>query len=223
MAVTSTVPARESRVNEFAENRAFFVLMAVVCALIVGAAIGKGLFLMGGPAAPSGPSPFAYEQVRPAPALALIDQDERPFDFASLRGTPAFVFFGYTHCPDICPTTIGSLNEVLKERDGAVRIVFVTVDPERDTPAFLREYMRYMPPGYVTLTGSAAQVRTAADAWGVRYEREETGSADGYAVAHTVKVYLVDGQGDLRARYPFGTPPQAMIDDIDRLANEAHS
>ena len=60
MAVTSTVPARESRVNEFAENRAFFVLMAVVCALIVGAAIGKGLFLMGGPAAPSGPSPIGW-------------------------------------------------------------------------------------------------------------------------------------------------------------------
>ncbi len=99
----------------------------------------------------------------------------------------------------------------------------MTADPERDTPAFLREYMRYMPAGYVTLTGSAAQVRTAADPWGVRYEREETGSADGYAVAHTVKVCLVDGQGDRRARYPFGTPPQAMIDDLDRLANEAHS
>ena len=109
MAVTSTVPARESRVNEFAEHRAFFVLMAVVCALIVGAASGKGLFLMGGPASPSGPSPFSYEQVRPAPALA-------------------------------------------------VRIVFVTVDPERDTPAFLRDYMRYIPAGYVRLTGSAAQV-----------------------------------------------------------------
>ena len=57
----------------------------------------------------------------------------------------------------------------------------------------------------------------------MHYEREETGSADGYAVAHTVKVHLVDWQGDRRARYPFGTPPQAMIDDLDRLANEAHS
>ncbi len=222
MSTTNTLPASQPLAREIGDHRAFFLIMAIVTVAIIGAAIGKGLLSTSGPAAPSGPSPYAYPEVRPAPALALIDQDERPFDFASFRGTPALVFFGYTHCPDICPATIGDLNEVLKQRPGGVRIVFVSVDPERDTPAFLRDYMRYMPTGYVTLTGSAAQVRATADAWGVRYEREETGSADGYAVAHTVKVYLVDGLGDLRARYPFATPPQAMIDDLDRLTHETH-
>ncbi len=94
MSTTSTVPEHEPHASQIADHRAFFVVMAVVGVVIVGAAIGKGLFFMGGPAAPSGPSPFAYEEVRPAPALALIDQDERPFDLASFRGTPALVFFG---------------------------------------------------------------------------------------------------------------------------------
>lgn len=222
MTATQFRPTDELLPNRATGHFGFFVAAGVLVTVLVALAVVKGVLLAGG-SVPTGPSPFAYPEVHPAPPLALIDQNEHPFDLSSFGGTPALVFFGYTHCPDVCPATIGELNQVLKARPGAVRIVFVTVDPERDTPAFLRDYMKYMPAGYVTLTGSAAEVRASADAWGVQYQREQTGSSDGYAVAHTANVYLVDGQGHLRSKYPFATPPQAMIDDLDRLAHETHT
>jgi len=207
-----------------AGHRTFLLAMTLAAVTLFTAAFVKGLLLTdSGPSTPTGPSPFAYPEVRPAPAIGLIDQDEQAFDLASLRGQAVLVFFGYTHCPDVCPATIGQLNHVLELSPTRPRILFVTIDPERDTPAFLREYLKYMPAGYTPLTGTATQVRTVADAWGVRYARVETGSANGYAMAHTADVYLVDAQGNLRAHYPFGTQAPAIVADLERLDAEARS
>ncbi len=83
--------------------------------------------------------------------------------------------------------------------------VFVTVDPERDTTTWLKEYVRYLPAGFVALTGTADQIRATADAWGARYARVEGATPDTYSMSHTADVYLVDANGMLRARFPFGT------------------
>ncbi len=98
-----------------------------------------------------------------------------------------------------------------------VRAIIVTVDPERDTPAALREYLAYLPPAYIGLTGAATAIRTVADAWGVTYARIDTSSASGYAMAHTAEVYLVDAAGRLRAHYPFGTEAPAILADLARF------
>jgi protein SCO1/2 len=124
------------------------------------------------------------------------------------------VFFGYTHCPDVCPATIGELIGVLQARPEA-RAVFVSIDPERDTPEFLAEWTRYLPAGLVAVTGSPVAVRQVADAWGVRYARTDTTSASGYGMSHTAFQYLVDPVGRLRLTYPFGTPWQAIVMDLD--------
>ncbi len=150
--------------------------------------------------------------MRVAPALsALVDQDGKAYQQSALTGGPTLVFFGYTHCPDICPATTGIINDVLAGYGTAMRAVFVSVDPERDTVPWLKEYVKYLPTGFTALTGGAVQVKTTADLWGVRYARVETGTPGEYSMSHTAEVYLVDGAGSLRAHFPFGTQADAML------------
>ncbi len=154
---------------------------------------------------------FAYAEVKPAPPLQLTDQDGKPFDLASLAGRPALVFFGYTHCPDVCPATVGVVNEALGEAGAGPRAVFVSIDPERDDVAAMKSYLRYLPPAYVGLSGTPDEISRNATAWGVKYARIDQDSAGGYAMAHTAGMFLVDAQGQLRSFFPFGTeaPPIA--------------
>jgi protein SCO1 len=151
------------------------------------------------------PAAFSYGEVRPAPPLELTDQDGRPFDLASLLGRPVLVFFGYTHCPDVCPATVGIINQALAATSPGARVVFVSIDPERDDVAAMKTYLRYLPTAYTGLTGTPGAVRSAADSWGVRYAKIEQGSPDGYAMSHTADVFLVDAAGRLVAHFPFGT------------------
>jgi protein SCO1/2 len=166
------------------------------------------------PATTADAGAFLVDDPLPAPPLNLIDQAEAPFQLSSLRGEGVLVFFGYTHCPDVCPATMGVLGQVLDRVGPALRVVFVTVDPERDTPAFLTEYVRYMPAGFVALTGAPGEIRVAADSWGVRYARVDGESPDAYSMTHTSTVYLVDPAGLVRAEFPFGTGPEAMTDTV---------
>ncbi len=134
----------------------------------------------------------------------------RPFSLESLRGHPTLVFFGYTHCPDVCPATVGTVGLVMEDVGPAVRAIFVSVDPERDTPAWLQEYVRFLPAGFTAVTGPSPRIRATADAWGVRYARVETDIPGAYSMSHTADVYLVDPDGMLRAHFPFGTSSEAM-------------
>jgi protein SCO1/2 len=188
-----------------------------------GAAGGASPVPTGSPAAsPIDVSALLLATPRPAPPIRLVDQDEGPFDLAALRGTPVFVFFGYTHCPDVCPATVGRVGLAMEAYGGPVRAVFVTVDPERDTPASLRECVRYLAKGFVTTTGSAEQIATTAAAWDVRYARvaAETGE-EGYGMSHTADVFVLDAAGTLRAKLPFGTEADAMTAVLRAIATPA--
>jgi protein SCO1/2 len=189
---------------------------------LIGMSVIRGALAPAAPAAtspaPADPASFLYAAPATAPELALKDQDGRPFSLASLRGGPTLVFFGYTHCPDVCPATMGILSQVLTAYGPSMHVVFVTVDPERDTVAWLKEYVRYMPAGFTALTGAATEIRTAADAWGVRYARVEGGDSAGYSMSHTAEVFAVDGAGTLRAHFPFGTGSPAMLATVRRIS-----
>jgi protein SCO1/2 len=166
------------------------------------------------------PASFAYAEARPAPALQLTDQDGKPFDLSSQLGHPVLVFFGYTHCPDVCPVTVGVVNEVLAAVGDGPRAVFASIDPERDDVAAMKSYLRYLPKAYSGLSGTPQEVRRNADAWGVQYARIDQDSAGGYAMGHTADIYLVDAQGMLRGRFPFGTPAGPMIEAVEALLAE---
>lgn len=163
-------------------------------------------------------SSVAFSDPVPAPALdGLLNPDRSTFDVTSLAGQPALVFFGYTHCPDVCPATIGELFGVFEEEPEA-QAVFVSVDPERDTPEFLEEWTKYLPPNLHAVTGSPGAIRRAADDWGVKYARVETTSTAGYTMSHTADLYLLDEDGQLLTTYPFGTTSAEIVEDLRALA-----
>jgi protein SCO1/2 len=193
---------------------ALVLVLALLGGLLLLVTVGRDAAELGaGSSSPSTPTAgtFFYADVHDAPPIDLVDADGRPFSLAALRGQQVLVFFGYTHCPDVCPATIGNVSEALGTVGSGTQAVFASIDPERDTTAWLEEYVRFMPAGFTALTGTPAQVRVAADAWGVRYARVETDSADAYSMSHTADVFLVDADGQLRAHFPFGTSPEAMV------------
>ena len=176
---------------------------------------------------PVSPTPEGLERdtavrpAAPAPPLQLTNQDGRPFDLASLRGRPVLVSFGYTHCPDVCPTNLADIRDALKLIDGEVGVAFVTIDPARDDAAAMKQYVNYYQAGYVGLTGTDDQIRDAAGAWGVSYARVDSGSASGYAMAHTADTFLVDAEGRLRHRIWFGAGPEVIASRVNGLGAEA--
>jgi protein SCO1/2 len=220
----TTSPPQDEAVRVL--DRGFWLVVAAACVMVV-AMIARVVLGPGGdepgavvsPAASASAPPSAtaselasylYSTPREAPPLELTDQDSRRFSLAAQRGAPVLVFFGYTHCPDICPATTGAVGMAMDGYGPGVSAVFVTIDPERDTTTWLKEYVRFLPTGFVALTGTDGEIRAAAEAWDVRYARVETGVADAYSMAHTADVYLVDSEGLLRAHFAFGTAAETM-------------
>ncbi|HEX4897883.1 MAG TPA: SCO family protein, partial [Candidatus Limnocylindrales bacterium] len=199
--------------------------LVVATALTLAGLVGISM-LVARPGAGPGPSPTApsylVTEARPAAALDLTGSDGRPFSLDAMRGRGALVFFGYTHCPDVCPATIGIVGQVIDRIGPGVGAVFVSIDPERDTAPWLADYVKYLPEGFIALTGSSADVRAAADAWGVRYARVDGEDPAKYSMTHTANVYLVDQEGLLRAVFPFGIQPDGMAAVVrDVLATPA--
>ncbi len=203
-------------------------LLAGVVALLVLGLVAAGLvaLVLGSGGGGAGPQPlartaYAAAQVTPAPPLELTDQNGQPFSLSTLRGRPVLVFFGYTHCPDVCPANVGVINEALSQTRPGPRVVLVTVDPERDGVPAMKSYLRYLPTAYVGLTGTPDAIRRNADGWGVQYARIDEGTSDGYGMAHTADIFLVDAQGRMRARFPFGTEPSSIASALAQLLAES--
>jgi protein SCO1/2 len=151
--------------------------------------------------------------------FALIGVDGRPVDQRLLDGKWSAVFFGYTNCPDTCPATLAALNAARLRLTAAQRasfqVVFISVDPGRDTPAQMKLYTSsqgYPPGALIGLTGSAAQVKAAADAYRAVYAK--SGSGPDYAVQHSAAVYLMDPQGKFVRPLDEREPPQGLAADI---------
>lgn len=173
------------------------------------------------PAPRPGPTPIVPAALAPAPEIeGLMADDGTPFSIAGLRGAPAILFFGYTHCPDVCPATIGELFGVIAARPD-VRVIFITLDPERDTPRFIAEWTATLPEAFTAVTGTPLAIRAAADRYGVRYARADTTSTEGYTISHTAEQHLIDAQGNLRLTWVFGTPAAAIVADLAEVAPPA--
>lgn len=132
----------------------------------------------------------------------LTDQHGGQFDSRSLRGRVVLLFFGFTTCPDVCPTTLSKLSqaiELLGDDQDEVQVVWVSVDPERDTPEHIKAYLEYWTIPVVGLTGTPEEINeVAAGGYGVFYKKSEEKTEVGYLVDHTTLVYLIDPRGNLR-------------------------
>jgi cytochrome oxidase Cu insertion factor (SCO1/SenC/PrrC family) len=153
----------------------------------------------------------------------LTDQNGEPWSTQSARGQVVLLSFGYTFCPDICPTTLATINAALKQLgDDAERVqpVFISLDPERDTPERLHEYVNWFNPRLIGLTGSAETLRQVADRYRVRYARVQTDGTDYYTLDHSASLYLLDRNGELARMLPHGLPVDALVDAIAQLLHE---
>src|SRR5665213_3607812 len=192
-----------------AHGRRVAIAAAVSLLTLVIVVVGVALLL-----APHGPL---------APDFTLTDQSGRPFRLADLRGHTVALFFGYTHCPDVCPTTLAALARAKRKLGPggeALDVVLVTVDPARDTPATLKRYVRLFDPAFAGLTGSEAQLDPVYAAYHV-YHRTAAGkgSANGYIVAHSSAVQFISPGGRLRGTGDWSDSP----DELAVLMRQARS
>ena len=158
-----------------------------------------------------------------ARSLALTDPEGQARTLADYKGKVVVVFFGYTQCPDVCPTTMAELAEVKRQlgADGArVQGIFVTVDPERDTAALLKAYVANFGPDIVGLRGTPDQIKAAAKEFKVFYNKVPGKTDTSYTVDHTAGSYVFDAQGKVRLFTRYGSGAQALIDDLKILLAE---
>jgi protein SCO1/2 len=149
----------------------------------------------------------------------LVNQDGQTVDQTMLAGKWSLVFFGFTYCPDFCPTTLTALEatkQQLGDRAKDVQIVFVSVDPERDTPQALKDYLSSegFPRGVIGLTGTPEQVKAAADAYRAYYQK--VGEGEGYTMNHSLTVYLMGPDGKFRTAIAHDLGPQRAAQVIER-------
>jgi protein SCO1/2 len=154
----------------------------------------------------------------------LVDQDGRTRGGDDFRGRVTVLLFGFTHCPDLCPTALSNLSEVLdqlgEDRD-RVLIAFITVDPERDTPEVLRDYMSAFGPNFVALTGEAVAIRKAAKTFNVFFQKIPLPGGD-YTMDHSAVIYVVDPQARVRLMFTASRRPEDIAHDILELLREAN-
>ncbi|HEY1430467.1 MAG TPA: SCO family protein [Stellaceae bacterium] len=152
----------------------------------------------------------------------LIDQDGHARSREDFKGRVTLVLFGFTHCPDLCPTALSNLSDVLdqlgEDRD-RVEIAFVTVDPERDTPEVLRDYLSGFGPNFIGLTGEPVAIRKAAKTFKVFFQRVPLPGGD-YTMDHSAVIYVVDSQARVRLMFTANRQPEDIAHDILELLRE---
>ena len=190
-------------------------LLVVVAAFLAGlAAIFMiVLFVVRPDTAAMGPSAAAI-----GGPFRLVDQNGTTVTDGDLRGKPYLVFFGFTHCPDVCPTTLMEMSEVLDKLGpdaSRVAALFITVDPERDTPAELKDYLSSFNPRVKGLTGDPAAVGQVAKSYRVYMKKVPLENGD-YTMDHTALVYLMDKNGKFVAPFNLKRPPESAAADLRR-------
>ncbi len=159
-------------------------------------------------AASSGPQ-------RPPADDFTLDSADGPVSLHDLRGKVVLLYFGYTACPDVCPTSLARIAQALsllsrEERD-AIRVLLVTVDPERDSPARLKEYASFFHPNIIGLSGTPKTIARIARQYGAAFHKHAVASSLGYVVDHTSLVYVIGKNGELHATLPHSASPQDML------------
>jgi protein SCO1/2 len=162
-----------------------------------------------------------FEPPSAAPDFKLQASTGGEQGLANYRGKVVLLGFGFTSCPEVCPTTLAVLAQARKRlgtQADRVQVLYVTVDPERDNPERMRGYLRGFDPTFVGLTGAPDKLAAVRASYGVMAERKNIGNS--YSVAHSSSVYLIDGKGLLRAMMPYGRAPDDFVHDVRVLLNE---
>lgn len=195
-----------------------WMIMAILAGVIV---IGATAFIGGRLLTPYAFHGVLLQSPKPAADFTLTDHTGRVVSLSSWRGKFVALYFGYTVCPDVCPTSLAELRKTRKllgKQADQLQVAMITVDPERDTQAVLADYVTHFDPTFIGLIGKPAEIARVASAYGVFYEKvEEKDSALGYLMNHTATIMVIDREGYLRVVFPFGTTAEAMAADLTFL------
>ena len=151
--------------------------------------------------------------------INLIDHNGIEFNKASLNEKPSLLFFGFTHCPEICPTTLSQLSEITENLQNPIdltNIVFITLDPKRDTQDHLKEYIQYFNKNVIAITGQINEIKKLADNWNVFFETIGS-SKENYNINHTATVFMLDRTGVFRGTIAWGENEETVIKKIINL------
>ena len=190
--------------------------IAALC-LAAGVAAGVPAAALAAGAAPALKA-GSFEPPRAAPDFVLAGSDGSALQLSKLHGKVVLMSFGYTHCPAVCPTTLATLAEArrsLGKDAGAVQVVFVTVDPERDDVATMRQYVAAFDPSFLGATGKPEALAAVRRSYGVVAHRVSLG--DGYGMDHSSSIFLIDRDGRLRAQMPYGRDARDFAHDVRLL------
>ena len=179
-----------------------------------------------GPTPTATPHGVGIDPPKQMPDFSLTSSTGKTLKLSDLQGQYVMMFFGYTHCPDICPMSLADFKSVKKAlgNDAAkVRFVFISVDGSRDTPEVLNNYVNAFDTDFIGLTGNETDVAKIGINYGVHFEKQKaTGTEAAYLVAHTTYSYLLDAKGRWSMVFPFKTPSESVATDIRKVMSEAN-
>jgi len=189
---------------------------------IIGAIVGLGLIAL---IALPRLQPYTFhgtvlQSPHPAPDFELTASHGQKVSLKDFDGKFVMLYFGYTFCPDVCPATLSELRgalDLLDGQSGEVQTIMISVDPERDTPEMLAEYVTHFHPSFLGVTGTPDEIAEVATLYGIFYEAHEGTTATGYLVDHTATVMVIDQNGHLKLVFPFGTPAEDIAEDLEHL------
>lgn len=208
-------------------DRRFAVISGVLAIVLLVAGVGLYFFVRAQEKPAHEFTSGSYPVPNPAADLALNDQDGNPFTLADHRGKVILLYFGYTYCPDFCPTTLSDFQQVranLGEQAADVEVVFVSVDPARDTPARMKEYLAFFDPTFIGITGTEEQLRPIERSYFVTVSQDPaTPGASGYLVNHSTSLYAIDQEGNLRLTWGYGTSTDDITTDVRYLLDHPDS
>lgn len=193
--------------------------------LIFGLALLLGMvavFLLLGPTKPYTFQGSLIDPPVEAPQFELSDVNGQRFQLSELEGQVVIMFFGYTSCPDVCPVTLTDFLRIrskLGDQGEEVGFVFVTVDPDRDTPERMKKYLTNFDPAIIGLTGERTELEPVWSSYGVYEAKVDGGSEGNYLVDHSSRIYVIDADGNLLLTYLFGTEYQVIADDVRYLVS----
>jgi protein SCO1/2 len=189
------------------------IIAGLIVALVVGAYVGLRVsrpYVFAGTVIQSPESSYDF----------TLQSASGPVSLSDFRGKVVVLYFGYTFCPDVCPTTMSDLATAMKlldEKADDVQVIMVSVDPERDTPKIMKEYVQAFDPAFIGLSGTSEQIAATAAKYGVFYAKQEGSDATGYLISHTATVMVIDAGGRLKLLEDFGTTPEDMAADLKHV------
>lgn len=169
--------------------------------------------------------PYAFhgtvlQSTQPVQDFSLVSMHGQQVKLSDFRDKIVLIYFGYTYCPDVCPTTLAEIKKamgILGSAADEIQVIMITVDPERDTPAVLNAYMSQFDSRFLGLTGTISELQNIAAPLGVYFARQEGATGSDYLMEHTAAVMVINQSGSLKLLWPYGTPGSDMAEDLEYM------